>query len=94
MLNESSLSDNVICKYLLPLSMFPFWFVMVSFTGQNLFSLMYSHLFLLLLPLPEETGKETGSPAPSQILLRPVSKSVMFMFSSRSFRFQGSHLSF
>ena len=54
---------------------------MVSFAVQMLLSLIrFPCLFLLLFPLPEETKK---------VLLQLMSKSVLPMFSSRSFMVSG-----
>ena len=55
-----------------------FILLIMSFTVQKLFSLISSHLFLLLLPLPNET-------VPKKMLLRPVSQSMLRVFSSGSF---------
>ena len=55
-----------------------FILLIMSFTVQKLFSLISSHLFLLLLPLPNET-------VPKKMLLRPVSQSMLRVFPSGSF---------
>ena len=58
-----------------------FVLLMVSFAVQMLLSLIrFPCLFLLLFPLPEETKK---------VLLQLMSKSVLPMFSSRSFMVSG-----
>ena len=58
-----------------------FILLMGSFTEKAFYFDVVLFLCLLLLPLPEETSKN--------ILLRPVSKSILPMFSSRSFMASG-----
>ena len=54
-----------------------------SFTVQKLFSLMQSYLFIFaFFPLPEETYTKKN-------MLRPMSKSVLPMFSSEIFMASG-----
>ena len=60
-----------------------FILLMVSFTVPKLLSLCCPIcLFLVLFPWPEETD-------PAKIFLRPMSKSILPMFSSRSFIVSG-----
>ena len=78
----------VICKYLLPFSRLPFWiFKIVFFVVQKLFSLM-SHLFIFAF-----VSLDCGDVS-LKILLRPMSKSVLPMFSSRFLMASGLTLKF
>ena len=59
----------------------PFILLIVSFAGQNIFIVMWSHLFSLLLSLPERCIQKK-----KKILLRLVWKNILPIFSSRSFK--------
>ena len=72
----------IICKYFLLFSRLHFHFLMASFPVQKHVSLMQSHvLFLLLIPLPEETYSEN-------CLLRPRAKSVLLVFIKELYGFR------
>ena len=82
------LMEYIICKYLLPSSKLPSWFVLVSFTMKKCFSLTSSVcLFLLLFLLSAfDTSKK--------ILLRWMSKNVFPMLLPGVLWFQVLCLSF
>ena len=69
----------MVCKYFLPFCGLPFCFVMVSFAVQKLLSLIRSHLFIFVFI------SITLGDGLKKILLRFMSKSVLPMFSSKSF---------
>ena len=74
----NTFSHSVCCLFVL-------W--MVTFAVENLFSWMESHWFILLFfPLLEKNNKK--------ILLRLMSKSILPMFSSRSFMASGFTLKY
>ena len=60
-----------------------FVLLVVSFAAQKLFSLMQSHVFIFAF-----VSLARGD-IPKKILLRPVSKNVLIMFSSRGFMVSG-----
>ena len=78
-----SLISHIICKHFLPFSSLSFYFVMVSFAVQKFLSLIRSHLFIFAFVFFawEDRSKK--------ILLWLMSKSVLPMFSSRSFIVSG-----
>ena len=75
----------MMCKYFLPFSRLPFYFVVVSFAVQKLFSYSPTYLFFLLLPLllvlDPKIMTKTGTEK-----LTPMVPSRNFMISDLVFR--------
>ena len=78
-----SLISHIICKHFLPFSSLSFYFVMVSFAVQKFLSLIRSHLFIFAFVFFawEDRSKK--------ILLWLMSKSVLPLFSPRSYMVSG-----